>query len=246
MKKMNKILLVIMVIFLGACSSMGIDYSGYKITAETLKQPYKIMNEILERESVLSDWYNNEEPVRYLTTREILKKGSKDEIFLSSLETKNITDEDIKDFNELTEKYLNKLNKTYKLKDENIKDTKELVKNLVIGYNSVYEVTSKHLMTVVATEEEKNYILELNQKSKNEITEKERTKVRKILNNWLKRKEFFDEKSIYNAEISEATVKLVELSKKKDLSSVELNNLNAKAMEISFPELVSSLSRWDN
>ena len=85
MKKMNKILLVIMVVFLGACSSIDIDTGKYKITTETLKEPYKVMDEILIRESVLPDWYNNEEPVHYLTTRQIIKKGGKDEIFLNSL-----------------------------------------------------------------------------------------------------------------------------------------------------------------
>ncbi|OQY42513.1 MAG: hypothetical protein B6227_01810 [Fusobacteriia bacterium 4572_74] len=244
MKKMNKILLVIMVVFLGACSSINIDTSGYKITTETLKEPYKVMDKILIKESILSDWYNNEEPVHYLTTRQIIKKNGKDEIFLNSLKTKEITNKDIKKFKKLTEKYLNKLERKYKLKDENIKDTKELVKKLVIGYNFVYPTISKHLMTVVATEKEKNYILELNKKSEDEITDKDRTKVRKLLNKWLERKEFFDGESIYNTEISKNTVKLVELSKKKDLTSVELNNLNSKTMEIAFPELISSLSRW--
>jgi len=64
------------------------------------------------------------------------------------------------------------------------------------------------------------------------------------LNKWLERREFFDGESIYSAEVSKDTVKLVELSKKKELTSLELNNLNAKAMEIAFPELISSLSRW--
>ncbi len=244
MKKMNKILLVMMVIFLGACSSMNIDTSKYKITTETLKEPYKVMDEILIRESILPDWYNNEEPVHYLTTRQIIKKDSKDEIFLNSLKTKEITDEDIENFNKLTKKYLNKLERKYKLKDENIKDTKGLVKELVIGYNVIYPTTAKHLMTVVATEEERNYILELNKKSEDEMTDKDRTKVRKLLNKWLERKEFFDGESIYSAEISKDTVKLVELSKKKNLTTLEVNNLNAKAMEIAFPELISSLSRW--
>ncbi|MEI6856403.1 hypothetical protein [Psychrilyobacter sp.] len=244
MKKMSKILLVIMVVFLGACSSMNIDTSKYKITTETLKEPYKVMDEILIRESILSDWYNNEEPVRYLTTRQIIKKDGKEEVFLNSLKTKKITDEDIEKFNELTKKYLNKLEKKYKLKDENIKNTKELIKNLVIGYNVVYSTTAKHIMTVVATESERNYVLELNKKSEDEMTDKDRTKVRKLLNKWLERKEFFDGESIYSAEVSKDTVKLVELSKKKELTSLELNNLNAKAMEVAFPELISTLSRW--
>jgi len=244
MKIMNKILLGIMVVFLGACSSLNIDSSEYKVNAETLKEPYKVMDKILIRESILSDWYNNEEPVHYLTTRQIIKKDSKDKTFLNSLKTKDVTDKDIKEFNKLTEKYLNKLERKYKLKDENIKDLKELVKHLVIGYNVVYPTTSKHLMTVVATEKERNYILELNKKFEDEMTDKDRIKTRKLLNKWLKRKEFFDEESIYNIEVSKDTINLVELSKKKELTSLELNNLNAKTLEISFPELISSLSRW--
>ena len=244
MKIMNKILLVIMVVFLGACSSLNIDNNKYKIDEKTLKEPYKVMDEILIKESILSDWYNDEEPIHYLMTRQIIKKDSEDMIFLDSLKTKKITEKDIKEFNKLTKKYLNKLERKYKLNDENIKDLKELVKNLVIGYNFVYPTTAKHLMTVVATEKERNYILELNKKSEDEMTDKDRTKTRKLLNKWLERKEFFDEESIYNVEVSKDTINLVELSKKKELTSLELNNLNAKAMELSFPELISSLSRW--
>ena len=244
MKKINKILIVMMVIFLGACSSMKIDTTKNKVNVEELKEPYKVMDKILVRESILADWYNKEEPVHYLTTRQIIKKDGKDEKFLDSLKTKEATIEDIENFNKLVEKYLNKLERKYKLKDENIKDTKGLVQKLVIGYNVAYPTLEKHLMTVVATEEEKEYIFELNKKTEGDMTDKDRTKVRKLLNKWLERKEFFDGESIYSSEISNETIKLVELSKKSEITSLEINNLNAKAMEIAFPELISTLNRW--
>jgi hypothetical protein len=244
MKNINKILVVLMVIFLGACSSLKIDTSKNKIELSQLKEPYKLMDEILIRESILSDWYNQETPVQYLKTRQIMKPGGKEEVFLDSLKTKDATPEDLKQFNKITQKFLNKLERKYKLKDENIKNTKGLVQKLVIGYNVDYPTLAKHLMTDVATEEERNYILELNKKSEDDMTDKDRKKLRKLLNKWLKRKEFFDADSVYSAQISTATIRLVELSKKSELSKLEISNLNAKAMEVAFPELISTLGRW--
>ncbi len=244
MKNINKILVVLMIIFLGACSSVKIDTTKNKVELSQLKEPYKLMDEILTRESILPDWYNNETPVQYLKTRQIMKPGGKEEVFLDSLKTKEATQEDLKQFNKITQKFLSKLERKYKLKDENIKNTKGVVQKLVIGYNVSYPTLEKHLMTDVATEEERNYILELNKKSEDEMTDKDRKKLRKLLNKWLKRKEFFDADSIYSAQISTATIRLVELSKKSELSSVEISNLNAKAMEIAFPELISTLGRW--
>ena len=99
-------------------------------------------------------------------------------------------------------------------------------------------------MTDVATERERKYILELNVKQEDEMTDKDRKKLRKLLNKWLKRSGFFDAESIYSTEISASTIKLVELSKKGDLSSLEKSNLNAKALKTAFPELISTLNRW--
>jgi len=244
MKNINKILLVLMVIFLGACSSIKVDMNQEQIQLSQLKEPYKLMDEIIIEKSVLSDWYNNETPSEYLLTRQIIKKDGKDKQFFESLKTKELTQEDYDKFQKLTEKYLNKLKRKYKLKNENIKNTKGVVQKLVIGYNLTYPSLEKHLMTDVATEGEREDILELNKKTEDEMTDKDRKKLRRILNKWLKRKEFFDPESMFNVEISEKTVKLVELSEKEELSSLEINNLNAKALEIAFPELISKLYRW--
>ncbi len=244
MKNISKVLLLVGVLFLGACSSMKIHETKNPIEAAQLKEPYKVMDEILTRESVLSDWYDNETPVNYLFTRQIIKSGREDELFLSSLKTKDATAEDIEEFYDITEKYLNKLERKYKLKNENIKDTKGIVQKLVIGYNVNFPTLEKHLMTVVATEGERADIQRLNKKSADEMTEKDRKALRKILDKWLKRKEFFDGESLYSSQVSEDTIRLVEISKKDNLTSVELNNINAKALEIAFPELISSLNRW--
>ena len=233
-----------MILLLGACSSVKIDTTKNKVALSQLKEPYKVLDEILTRESILPDWYNNETPVHYLKTRQIMKPGGKEEVFLDSLKTKDATQEDLKQFNKIAQKFLSKLERKYKLKDENIKNTKGVVEELVIGYNVIYPTLAKHLMTDVATEEERNYVIELNKKSEDEMTDKDRKALRKLLNKWLKREEFFDADSIYAAEVSDATIRLVELSKKKEKSSVELNNLNAKALEIAFPELISKLNRW--
>lgn len=245
MKRMNKILLVIMVVFLGACSSLKVDQKKYDVTTETIKEPYKVMNEILVKESILGDWYNNEEPTHYLTTRQIIKKGGKDLAFLDGLKTKeDINAEDLENFNKMTVKYLNKLERKYKLKDENIKNTKGMTSALVIGYNTTYATLAKHIMTDVATEKERNEIFELNKKLEDEMTDGDRKTLRKLLNKWMKRDEFFDGESMFGSEISENTIKLDELSKKGSLTSLEKNNLNAKSLEIAFPELISSLDRW--
>jgi hypothetical protein len=244
MKNINKILVVLMVIFLGACSSLKIDTSKNKVELTQLKEPYKVLDDILIRESILPDWYNNETPSAFLTSRQIIKKDGKEQAFLDGLKTKEATPEDLKKFNKLAQNYLGKLERMYKLKDENIKNTKGVVQKLVIGYNVAYPTLEKHLMTDVATEKERKYIQELNVKTEDEMTDKDRKKLRKTLNKWLKRKEFFDAESIYSAQISTETIRLVELSKKSNLTKLEVSNLNAKAMEIAFPELISTLNRW--
>jgi len=245
MKKMNKILLVIMVIFLGACSSLKVDQTKYDVTTDSIKEPYKVMDEIIKKEAVLGDWYNNEEPTHYLTTRQIIKKDGKDEAFLNGLKTKeDINSEDLENFNKMTVKYLNKLKRKYQLKDENIKNTKGMTSALVIGYNTDYPTLAKHMMTDVATEKERNKIFELNKKLEDEMTDGDRKALRKLLNKWMKRDEFFDSESLFGSEISENTIKLDEISKKDDITSLERNNINAKAMEIAFPELISKLGRW--
>jgi hypothetical protein len=246
MKKILIILLVGITLLMAGCSSVKIDTEKNKVEKSQLKEPYKLMDEILIRECILPDWYENETPVSYLKTRQIMKPGGKEEVFLDGLKTKeNITDEDVEEFNKITQKFLSKLERKYKLKDENIKNTKALVQELVIGYNVLYPTMSKHLMTDVATEKERDIIIELNNKPEKELTDKDRTKLRKILAAWLKRDNFYDAESLYSAQVSEATVRLEKLSKKKELSKLELNNLNAKAMEIAFPELISQLKRWD-
>ena len=132
MKNINKILLVLMVIFLGACSSIKVDMNQEQIQLSQLKEPYKLMDEIIIEKSVLSDWYNNETPSEYLLTRQIIKKDGKDKQFFESLKTKELTQEDYDKFQKLTEKYLNKLKRKYKLKNENIKNTKGVVQKLVL------------------------------------------------------------------------------------------------------------------
>lgn len=76
------------------------------------------------------------------------------------------------------------------------------------------------------------------------MTEKDRKRLRKLLNKWLKRREFFDVDAYLSAGVSDETLAMVKLSKKTKLTSLEKNNLNVTALKAVFPKLISPLSKW--
>ena len=62
----------------------------------------------------------------------------------------------------------------------------------------------------------------------------------------MKRDEFYDERAWYNRELSDRTIQLTNIDNKENKSSLEKNNINAKALYVAYPEYFSTLDKWDD
>lgn len=246
---MKKIVAGLFVVaLLASCSSLEKGASleqKYSITKESAKEWDKTIIQVVEGESLIEDWYGNENPIIYL--RKTGKMSEKDFNFLTSLEKKDattITDEEYSDFLDLVNKYNKKLPRKFYLADENLKNPKGLVDRMVRESFVKMENPSNHIKNVVATQEEWEQIVAFSQQ--NDLSEKDTKKLRKILNKFIKRNEFYDERAWYNREISDRVIKITNIDAKKNTTSLEQNNVNAKALYIAYPEYFSTLDKWDD
>ena len=195
---MKKIVAGLFVVaLLASCSSLEKGASlekKYSITKESAKEWDKTIIQVVEGESLIEDWYGNENPIIYL--RKTGKMSEKDFNFLTSLEKKDattITDEEYSDFLDLVNKYNKKLPRKFYLADENLKNPKGLVDRMVRESFVKMENPSNHIKNVVATQEEWEQIVAFSQQ--NDLSEKDTKKLRKILNKFIKRNEFYDERA---------------------------------------------------
>ncbi|WP_373213685.1 hypothetical protein [Fusobacterium mortiferum] len=246
---MKKIVAGLFVVaLLASCSSLekGVSLEQkYSITKESAKEWDKTIIQVVEGESLIEDWYGNENPIIYL--RKTGKMSEKDFNFLTSLEKKDvttITDEEYSDFLDLVNKYNKKLPRKFYLADENLKNPKGLVDRMVRESFVKMENPSNHIKNVVATQEEWEQIVAFSQQ--NDLSEKDTKKLRKILNKFIKRNEFYDERAWYNREISDRVIKITNIDAKENTTSLEQNNVNAKALYIAYPEYFSTLDKWDD
>lgn len=246
---MKKIVAGLFVVaLLASCSSLEKGASlekKYSITKESAKEWDKTIIQVVEGESLIEDWYGNENPIIYL--RKTGKMSEKDFNFLTSLEKKDattITDEEYSDFLDLVNKYNKKLPRKFYLVDENLKNPKGLVDRMVRESFVKMENPSNHIKNVVATQEEWEQIVAFSQQ--NDLSEKDTKKLRKILNKFIKRNEFYDERAWYNREISDRVIKITNIDAKENTTSLEQNNVNAKALYIAYPEYFSTLDKWDD
>ena len=242
---MKKIVAGLFVVaLLASCSSLEKGASlekKYSITKESAKEWDKTIIQVVEGESLIEDWYGNENPIIYL--RKTGKMSEKDFNFLTSLEKKDattITDEEYSDFLDLVNKYNKKLPRKFYLADENLKNPKGLVDRMVRESFVKMENPSNHIKNVVATQEEWEQIVAFSQQ--NDLSEKDTKKLRKLL----KRNEFYDERAWYNREISDRVIKITNIDAKENTTSLEQNNVNAKALYIAYPEYFSTLDKWDD
>lgn len=239
---------ILAVVLLASCSSLDKGASleqKYSITKESAKDWDKTIIKVVEGESLIGDWYGNENPIIYL--RKTGKMSEKDFNFLTSLEKKDvttITDEEYEQFLDLVNKYNKKLPRKFYLADENLKNPKGLVDRMVRESFVKMDTPSSHIKNVVATEDEWEQIVAFSQQ--NDLSEKDSKKLRKILNKFIKRSEFYDERAWYNREISDRVIQLTNIDAKENTTSLEQNNVNAKALYIAYPEYFSTLDRWDN
>ena len=173
--------------------------------------------------------------------------SEKDFNFLTSLEKKDattITDEEFEQFVDLVNKYNKKLPRKFYLADENLKNPKGLVDRMVRESFVKMETPSSHIKNVVATEDEWEQIVAFSQQD--DLSEKDTKKLRKLLNKFIKRNEFYDERAWYNREISDRIIQLTNIDAKENTTSLEQNNVNAKALYIAYPEYFSTLDKWDD
>lgn len=246
---MKKIVMgICAVVLLTSCSSLDKGSSleqKYSITKESAKEWDKTIIKVVEGESLIEDWYGNENPIIYL--RKTGKMSEKDFNFLTSLEKKEattITDEEYGEFLDLVTKYNKKLPRKFYLSDENLKNPKGLVDRMVRESFVKMETPSSHIKNVVATPEEWEEIVAFSQQD--DLSEKDTKKLRKLLNKFIKRDEFYNERAWYNREISDRIVEITNIDAKENITSLEKNNVNAKALYIAYPEYFSNLEKWDN
>ncbi|WP_294704062.1 hypothetical protein [uncultured Fusobacterium sp.] len=239
---------ILSIVLLASCSSLDKGTSleqKYAINKEAAKEWDKTIIRVVEGESLIGDWYGNENPIIYL--RKTGKMSEKDFNFLTSLEKKDattITDEEFEQFVDLVNKYNKKLPRKFYLADENLKNPKGLVDRMVRESFVKMETPSSHIKNVVATEDEWKQIVAFSQQD--DLSEKDTKKLRKLLNKFIKRNEFYDERAWYNREISDRIIQLTNIDAKENTTSLEQNNVNAKALYIAYPEYFSTLDKWDD
>ena len=226
MKKLFLGLLISM--FFISCSSMEKGSSleqKYNITKASAKEWDKTIINVIEGEALIEDWYGDENPIMYLR-----KTG--------------ITDDEYDQFLGLVTKYNKKMPRKFFLENENIKDPKGLVDRMVRESFVRMQNPSNHIKDVVATEDEWNKIVAFSKQT--DLNEKDTKQLRKLLNKFIKRDEFFSTEVWYNREVSARMIKIANINAKDNKTAIEKNNINAKALYIAYPEYFSKLDKWDN
>ena len=251
MKRILKVLMISALVISTGCSSLTEMFkSGPKdvFTKEQVKNWEKTLEENIVKNALVPEWYAEANPLIYL--RQSGTMTEKEVNFLTSLnkkivgKEKEITDEDVEKFTDIAKKYNKKLRRKFYLKDENIKDGLALTKKMVVESYLKMKTPSSHISTEVATPKEWEKIVSFSKKS--DLTEKEVTQLRKILNKFIKRNEIFNEELWYTREVSPRVLNIVEISKKELKSSLEQNNMNAKALYIAYSKYFSEMYKWDN
>lgn len=229
--------------------------TGAKVKKESLVEKYSIdkaaaknwertISEVIISESEIPDWFGEENPLMNL--RKHGKMTDKDLYFLEALgktELSQITEEEYEKFLDILTGYVNRLPRKFILDDTNIKDPKGLVTYMVKASNSQADNPSKYIKEVVADKYEWDQIVAWSQKD--DLNKKDVRKLRKLLNDFMKRNEFFNPQVWFNQEISDRVIQIRDLNNRKlEKTKLELNNINAKAMYIAYSEYFSKLDRW--
>lgn len=214
----------------------------YNISKASIKEWDTTISKVIEGEALISDWYGEENPINYLAkTGKLSKKDYDYLMYLSEQKTEDIPDEDYGKFIDLVEKYNKKTPRKFFLEKENFKNPKGLVDKMISESYLKMETPSSHIKNNVATEKEWDTLVELSKKD--DLDEKDVKSLKKILNKFIKRDEFFNERAWYAREISPRLVEIINISK-KETTSLEKNNVNAKALYIAYPEYLSPLGKW--
>ena len=162
--------------------------------------------------------------------------------YLGKTPANEITDEDFDRFTKLLTSYVNKMPRKFILEETNIKDPKGLVDYMVKQANSQLDNPSKYIKEAVADEAEWAQIEVFSQQS--DLKAKDVRKLRKLLASFVKRSNFYYEQAWLQVEVSDRMIQLSNLAKKTEKTKLELNNVNAKALYLAYPQFLSKVDRW--
>ena len=245
---MKKILFLLAMIFtLVSCSSTTNKkdlIQKYSLDKESAHNWETVMPNVMMAEATNPDWYGEDNPL--VSLRKQGKMSEREYYFLDYLgktPANQITDEEFDRFAKILTSFVNRTPRNFILEETNIKDPKGLVDFIVKEANSSQlDNPSKYIKEVVADKEEWAQIVALSQKA--DLNSKDVRKLRKLLVAFVKRENFFNEQVWLQVEVSDRVLKLAQMARKVPKTKRELNNVNAKALYLAYPQFLLKIDRW--
>ncbi len=245
---MKKILFLLAMIFtLVSCSSTTNKkdlIQKYSLDKESAHNWETVMPNVMMAEATNPDWYGEDNPL--VSLRKQGKMSEREYYFLDYLgktPANQITDEEFDRFAKILTSFVNRTPRNFILEETNIKDPKGLVDFMVKEANSSQlDNPSKYIKEVVADKEEWAQIVALSEKA--DLNSKDVRKLRKLLAAFVKRENFFNEQVWLQVEVSDRVLQLAQMARKVPKTKRELNNVNAKALYLAYPQFLSKIDRW--
>ncbi len=245
---MKKILFLLAMIFtLVSCSSTTNKkdlIQKYSLDKESAHNWETVMPNVMMAEATNPDWYGEDNPL--ISLRKQGKMSEREYYFLDYLgktPANQITDEEFDRFAKILTSFVNRTPRNFILEETNIKDPKGLVDFMVKEANSSQlDNPSKYIKEVVADKEEWAQIVALSEKA--DLNSKDVRKLRKLLVTFVKRENFFNEQVWLQVEVSDRVLQLAQMARKVPKTKRELNNVNAKALYLAYPQFLSKIDRW--
>lgn len=245
---MKKILFLLAMIFtLVSCSSTTNKkdlVQKYSLDKESAHNWETVMPNVMMAEATNPDWYGEDNPL--VSLRKQGKMSEREFYFLDYLgktPANQITDEEFDRFAKILTSFVNRTPRNFILEETNIKDPKGLVDFIVKEANSSQlDNPSKYIKEVVADKEEWAQIVALSEKA--DLNSKDVRKLRKLLVAFVKRENFFNEQVWLQVEVSDRVLQLAQMARKVPKTKRELNNVNAKALYLAYPQFLSKIDRW--
>ena len=245
---MKKILFLLAMIFtLVSCSSTTNKkdlIQKYSLDKESAHNWETVMPNVMMAEATNPDWYGEDNPL--ISLRKQGKMSEREYYFLDYLgktPANQITDEEFDRFAKILSSFVNRTPRNFILEETNIKDPKGLVDFMEKEANSSQlDNPSKYIKEVVADKEEWAQIVALSEKA--DLNSKDVRKLRKLLVAFVKRENFFNEQVWLQVEVSDRVLQLAQMGRKVPKTKRELNNVNAKALYLAYPQFLSKIDRW--
>ena len=245
---MKKILFLLAMIFtLVSCSSTTNKkelVQKYSLDKESAHNWETVMPKVMLAEATNLDWYGEDNPL--VSLRKQGKMSEKEFYFLDYLgktPANEITDDEFDRFAKILTSFVNRTPRKFILEETNIKDPKGLVDFIVKEASSTQlDNPSKYIKEVVADKEEWAEIVALSEKA--DLNNKDVKKLRKLLAAFVKRENFFNEEVWLQVEVSDRVLQLAQMARKVPKTKRDLNNVNAKALYLAYPQFLSKIDRW--